>query len=269
MPPVKVFPLLLLLLSPASVAAHGERVPFLEWGGYPAATARCQRTVLAATLRCARTAWSIRRRCLADEAAGMACDRVATNAAIVTARRRALDRIDRVCLDRHLGEIGFLGQFDLQSDVIAGCRDWDVMLRSAVYEPRAATDPLCLATLDREITRAGVQVLARWERVMHRLAARSFAAAEKERVADRERARQARIAQRAGVVVAAACDDADILARRATRVVEMALCPLAQVCVQDGVECPEPVCGNGIIEPGELCDDGRAEGEDPCRAGCG
>jgi cysteine-rich repeat protein len=33
-------------------------------------------------------------------------------------------------------------------------------------------------------------------------------------------------------------------------------------------QCPAPVCGNGIIETGETCDDGNFAGGDGCSAGC-
>lgn len=254
---------------PSVAAAHGERVEFGDWGGYERGTAVCQRTVLAATLRCARSAWSVRRRCLAVEFAGGACDRVATNAQVVVLRRRALDLIDDACSERQLGEIGFLGQFDLQADVIAGCRDWDLLMRSAIYEPRAVGEAGCIAAADRALSRSTVRVILAWQRVMRRLAARPFPAEHKWALVDRERERQQRMAARADAVVAAACGEASPLRERAARVIDMALCPLAQVCVQDGVLCPEPICGNGIIEPGELCDDGDAVGDDRCRAGCG
>lgn len=257
-----------MLLAPVSVQAHGERVALAEWGGYAPATARCQRAVLVATLRCARSAWSVRRRCLASDLAGETCDRAATNARVVAIRRRALDLVDAACSERQLGEIGFLGQFDLQADVVAGCRDWDVLMRSAIFEPVASPNLACRITLDRSLTRATARVARGWQRVMRKIAARSFPAEKKFELLDRERSRQARATERAVEAVVAGCGEQSALTARTERIVELSLCPVMQVSVQDGVLCPEPVCGNGLIEPGELCDDGVAAGDDACRGGC-
>jgi len=267
---IKAFVILgTLAIAPTPAFSHGERVPFADWGGFEPATASCQRHVLAATLRCARNSWSVRRRCLASEFAGRTCDRVATDQRITAIRRRALDLADSVCTERQLGELGFLGQFDLQVDIISGCRDWNTLLRSATYEPAAAADGTCVAVLDRAVTRAGVRMFAAWQRMMRRIAAGTFTPAQKDLLAARERSRQTRLAQRVGNTVAAACGGNPALAERAVRVTDLALCTVARVSVQDGILCPEPICGNGIIEPGELCDDGKASGDDPCFTGCG
>ena len=45
-------------------------------------------------------------------------------------------------------------------------------------------------------------------------------------------------------------------------------CLVGGVYVQDALRCPAPVCGNGMEEAGEECDDGNADDTDACRADC-
>ena len=60
----------------------------------------------------------------------------------------------------------------------------------------------------------------------------------------------------------AACDD--FLGRIAAQ----AGCMVGFVYVQDAVTCPAPVCGNGMQERGEECDDGNDYDGDGCRSDC-
>jgi cysteine-rich repeat protein len=39
--------------------------------------------------------------------------------------------------------------------------------------------------------------------------------------------------------------------------------------IQDAILCPAPVCGNGIIEMPETCDDGNTDNGDACPSSCG
>ncbi len=43
---------------------------------------------------------------------------------------------------------------------------------------------------------------------------------------------------------------------------------LAVAELADGIVGDVPVCGNGIVQPGELCDDGNTAGGDGCSATC-
>jgi cysteine-rich repeat protein len=51
-------------------------------------------------------------------------------------------------------------------------------------------------------------------------------------------------------------------------IVNQAACMQQFVYVQDAVGCPTPLCGNGVEEPGEGCDDGNSFDGDGCRADC-
>jgi cysteine-rich repeat protein len=45
-------------------------------------------------------------------------------------------------------------------------------------------------------------------------------------------------------------------------------CLATQTYPVDAYECPPAVCGNGMRETGERCDDGNTEAGDGCSAGC-
>jgi cysteine-rich repeat protein len=45
-------------------------------------------------------------------------------------------------------------------------------------------------------------------------------------------------------------------------------CVGARFYIQDAVLCPSPVCGNGIVEEPETCDDGNTNGGDGCPPTC-
>ncbi len=235
-----------------AVLAHGGRVPLADWGAFDAGTARCQRVLLAATESCARTAWSLRRRCRAVQLDGGTCDEPATDARIVGARRDALDRIDLHCSERQLGTLGFLGQFDMQTDVIGACRSWEDLMESATYATTAASSPDCIRVSDRVLTRTTVQRFDRWRRSLRRFASREMSPEQKEARVVREEAREEASATRARERLVAACGVVE--AERLAHVVDLAVCTPASISVQERVICPEPTCGNGLLEPGEIED---------------
>ncbi|HSQ01543.1 MAG TPA: DUF4215 domain-containing protein [Candidatus Dormibacteraeota bacterium] len=56
----------------------------------------------------------------------------------------------------------------------------------------------------------------------------------------------------------------DLLATVATR----ADCVGGAFYIQDGVVCAPALCGNGVVEPNEDCDDGNTADGDSCPASC-
>lgn len=244
--------ILILANSSETAFAHGGRVPLAEWGPFDAGTALCQRVLLAATESCARTAWLLRRRCRAAQLEGGSCDEAGTDARIVGVRRDALDRIDLHCSERQLGLLGFLGQFDMQTDVIGACRSWEDLMESAVYGNAAASSLGCIRTADRVLTRSTVVLFDRWRRSLRRMASREMTPEQKESRVVREEERRDAMAARAGDLLAEACGAAEAV--RLRRVVELAVCPPARISVQERVICPDPICGNGLLEPGETED---------------
>src|SRR5512144_2358884 len=97
--------LLFVLTIASQASAHGARLPFAQWGGFSAATARCQRMIARAATQCATTAWRARRDCRSAELAGQVCDQDATEAIVTAARIGALNAIDDNCSEREVIEL--------------------------------------------------------------------------------------------------------------------------------------------------------------------
>jgi len=254
--------------APVPTLAHGGRVPLEQWGGFAPATAVCQRALVDATLRCARSTWEISRKCSAAEGAGEPCNRPNAEQRIAAVRRNALDLIDVRCNDFQLGQLGFLGQFDMRADVTIACSSWRDLMESATFATTATSDPGCIAESARVLTRATGDIFIGWKRTLRRIATEPDLALErKEQLVAREQERLPRFVARATTALTAKCGATE--AARLARVVALGVCTPASVCVQGAVICPEPICGNGLIEPGELCDDGNVEPGDGCEPACG
>lgn len=221
-------------------------MPLADWGPFPAATAACQRALLGATLRCARDTWELRRRCEAAKADGGSCDAAATDARIVRIRRAALNLVDERCSERQLGELGFLGQFDMQTDVIGACRGWEDLMESATYATVIPSGAACMRAADRLLTRAAAHLFERWEDALRAIATRPMTAGAKEAQVARVEARQAAVAADVLLPLATACGASE--AQRLLSVVALAVCPPAAISVQDRVVCPPPDCSSGLAE---------------------
>ncbi|MBE7448133.1 MAG: DUF4215 domain-containing protein [Kofleriaceae bacterium] len=46
------------------------------------------------------------------------------------------------------------------------------------------------------------------------------------------------------------------------------ICPSGFSCTADGLGCTNTACGNGVVDPGEECDDGNQDNEDDCLRTC-
>ena len=273
------FALLILLAIPTAAMGHGMRLPFDQWGGFRAETTHCQRVVARAAAQCAATAWQTRRACRSAELQGQTCDREATQAVVDAARIKSLDTIDAACSERQAIDLQYLGTFDLQADVINFCRGWDTASVSAVYGPFATP----LSPAERACSDAAAETT---DRLMHfvfrnrrqcmdRIASLPLQAPNRASLLDvaSHRARTvyetlaARLATRCG-----AATFAEMYGRMPdTFITDLSVradCIGGLLYIQDAVLCPAPVCGNGIVELPEDCDDGNTAGGDACSATC-
>jgi cysteine-rich repeat protein len=196
----------------------------------------------------------------------------------------ALDLIDRRCTSREAQALGFLLKFEAQTDMDVFCHQLEDALVSAVYRP-VLTSP-AVQTADHATSRC-VQVMTGTTSMMltyalhtrrsalDLLALRDRPPSDKQALLDRG---TARIERRRGVLSAAvdaACSPADFSAvygRSAGALLELiaqrADCFAGAVYVQTGVVCPPSVCGNGMQEAGEQCDDGNQTSGDGCSSSC-
>ncbi|HSP95853.1 MAG TPA: hypothetical protein VL049_01235, partial [Candidatus Dormibacteraeota bacterium] len=267
---------------------HGTPLMLAMWGDFGAAAARCQRALGLAATQCALDVWTLRRACIGARLHGQPCDANATTLAVRDARQRALDKADAFCADDQVTALKFVDRQEALSDVTSICRQLERELITGVYGPGLVgssadyvvgeVDPARAACLDAAAARATelLRFAAREQRTpFDRIASQAMAPEEKFAVVARgeQRARRARasVAARA----AATCDAAafsDLSGRTVAQfladVGSRADCLVGGVYVQDRLRCPAPVCGNGMEEAGEECDDGNADDTDTCRADC-
>lgn len=260
---------------------HGMRLPFDQWGGFGAGATRCQRVIARSAAQCAGSAWAARRACRSAELAGNTCDQTATDAAIQAARIKALNTIDQYCSEREAIQLQYLGSFDLQADVINFCRGWETAASSAVYGPldgvsvpspdqRACVEAAADAadTVMQFVFRARRQCMDHIASIARQAPNRSglldVAAHRMGQAHDALAARLAARCARAVFVSLYGRSPNDFVAGLGVR----ADCIGAQFYIQDAVLCPASVCGNGIVEPDEACDDGNTRDGDACPATC-
>ena len=284
-------PLLLSFAAPAH--AHGGRVALEQWGGFPTGSALCQRRFASAMAMCAARSWDIRVDCDGTVLSGGTCDEAAAKTAKETVVREALNQVD-FCSDRQLGDLGFLGLFDADQDLNDFCRRWQRMAESAVYDaalaggagaaPTRPAQNACVEATARAVTTLMRYTFRLRQRAMDRIATVQMPLSEKTALIARASALIARATQKVSQDLRGQCSEPDFSAlygRDAATFLQgltgRADCIGIQAYVQDGVPCPEPVCGNGIQElpsslfptfPGEVCDDGNQTDGDGCDSNC-
>ena len=272
-----------LLLSGASVWAHGTPPPLEFWGNYPRAVARCQASIGRAVDICVARAWAARRRCLDAEVDGGSCDQSATDAVVQAARTRARQVVTAGCTESQLSLLLFGGLAEAQNDILHACDDAQTALISAAYGPllvggTATPSPSASACIHATAAVAGRMARLAFgvrRRVLNRIAATPLLLTVKQGLIDGSAERIARLQQRAADVISRTCPTADFtalygrLAQDLTAVIApRADCMTALSYAQAVILCPAPVCGNGVQETGEACDDGNADDNDACRNDC-
>ena len=264
--------------------AHGQPAELRFWGGFPPDAARCQRVIARATSLCVGQVAAVRATCLSGAVRGSSCDESALDARIAAARQRALDRVASACTTSELQNLGYVDQSDAFTDVVTACRQLDTAAASAAFGPvmvggtvASAGEPTatCVQASAREATRLLRFGTRTYTKALDRIAAVNLDAAEKQRLVAWARLRIAQTQARSRATLTAACGEDDFAAAYGRPVdafldsiAAQAACMQQFVYVQDGVRCPTPVCGNGMQEPGEECDDGNTYDGDGCRADC-
>jgi cysteine-rich repeat protein len=272
---------LMLLGLPAPASGHGARLPFASWGGFSPGAVLCQRVIARSAAHCASAAWTAQRACEAAKLAGQTCDQNATDTIVEAIRNNDLNAIDIYCSERQLIELQYLGQFDMQADVVKFCRDWQRWATNTVYGPaEAASNVSAAQRACVEATADAVDALTQFAfrnrrqcmdhvasvplNTPNRTALLNGAA---NRMTQAQPTLRARLTARCGAAPFAALygrtPDALI-----TTVAGQADCIGGRFYIQDAVVCPNPVCGNGIVELGEDCDDGNTNDGDTCPSTC-
>lgn len=271
---------LLCVPAPRSARAHGGLQPLDTWGGFSPSASYCQRIVGAASASCALRAARLRSQCLDARMRGLPCDESATSAAIVAVRRQTLDLVSLHCEEQDAIAIGYLSaDFDLPADIIRFCREWEAISSSAAYGPvgasPSAADQDCIAATAATVAKLAQAIFDAWRGTMNRIAVRTWNLDAKESMIDHCSARVADFAPDAVSGLLARCEASrfEAIYRRSaaelvSQIITRANCFPWAFYLQDKLTCPAPVCGNWIVEPGEMCDDGNTAAGDSCDPEC-
>jgi cysteine-rich repeat protein len=250
------------------------------WGPFAAPTVDCLRHLSQATRRCVNAALSAHRRCADAQLDGHTCDEAARDATIAAARAAAANTVDAACRGGQLTELRFANADDARNDILRACSEAETTLRM-VYAP--ALNPIMAPALSRSDRHciehvgaaSGKLLMARvhdHSRVFDNVAAHILAPSEK--LARFATANQRLTAMRDKMTLRMgdACEGATVYDGDPGAVLghleRRSACVLSSVYFHTSVICPVAVCGDGIVDSGELCDDGNGVDSDGCRSDC-
>ncbi|MDX2170232.1 MAG: hypothetical protein SF182_24385 [Deltaproteobacteria bacterium] len=262
------------LATPRPALAHGMRLPFERWGGFSGATLDCQQALARAAATCAATVWTLRRECRERALrGGAACDPTA-DPRRAAARSRALDAAEDACSERQFGEVGFLGFFDVQTDLTTFCYGWPDTADALVYAPANAAPSLdCAAAAADAASEASRYAFRARRRCLDHAASLPPATPGRAALLDGAAHGNSAAAARIAARLARRCPQfAAAYGRTPSEFAALLLgradCLGGAFYIQDAVQCPAPVCGNRLVEPPETCDDGNREDGDACPSDC-
>ena len=279
--------LLLAAMWSSSAYGHLQPIPLALWPGpdVDRHTVQCQRAIIFIAARCSMVAWTARNACLAAQLNGQTCDTDASDAAIEDALNAVIPMMDDYCTSDDYNILSFGPNINAYADAQIFCQQLDDAAASAIYGPAMhggtigavdATMQRCIgavAAAGSAMVRAAFQ--ARQE-ALDLIAAQPMGPQEKMAIILRSTARITRA--RTGILqrLAASCSDAEIMSlyhqsptSLLTLIGTRGDCLAGAATVQNVVVCPVSICGNGMQESNEDCDDGVNNGSDGfCRSDC-
>lgn len=262
--------------SPA--AGHNQPPPIELWGPFLAGTQTCLRVISSATHACFDSVVALEQACRDAPLEGGTCDAARRDAEVAAADGALRAALAASCADGQLTELGYIGLFDAGIDLNRGCVGEAQNAIAALYAPArtgavSAEAARCLsavATYGRKVMWFALQ---REVPVMERIATRVFISEEKQAAILRVNRELSADRARWSAGVLAACPafeqvygrTPDSLLRTLKQRVD---CVLSRTYVHSAIACPAQVCGDGIPEGDEACDDGNAIDGDGCRNDC-
>jgi cysteine-rich repeat protein len=270
--------LTVVLALAGTAVAHTQPVPIDEWGAFDPETVNCLRTISRATQTCFDTALVALQTCNDAIVRGEVCNTEETDEIVAEASRQQRLALTRTCSQPELEDLGYIGLADSQADLFNACVVQSRGAVSATYTPALAGPPteaaaacmVATAAYARKIIRFALQQEAP---VMDRIAVRSFTTEEKQASIQRieEALAAARVRWVAGLLEL--CPDFVAIYGRSVdsfvrTMKQRSDCALSNMYVHTAISCPSQICGNGIPEGIEQCDDGNRSNEDTCRTDC-
>lgn len=249
-------------------------VPVERWGPFLPDTVTCLRAMSRAAGDCFERVLEIEQQCRDASAGRTPCD---TAGRVAAATDVMLAALDGACRQAQLSELHYFDLFDARADLVDACAYQARAAMTAAYAPAAAggaSDALaCMAASATYGRKTMHFILDRKRPVMERFAVRLFPDADK-----LEQVRQSELelaATRARWITGllAACPTFEAVYGRTPESFLRTLkqrtdCVQSKIYVNSAALCLTQVCGNGIPEGHEECDDGNTDDGDACRNDC-
>lgn len=249
-----------LCCSVTSVAspafAHGGAVPLTFWGGFPSATARCQRVIGHAAALCPSRAIRARVDCRLEVLGGGTCDVASVNAQVQAARAHGRSLIRERCTAVQVQTLNYIDVNEALTDFINICRDMDNRVMARSFAPAdAASDGFasdveamaCIAAASTIGPRLLAFAIDAHRKALDRISTKRLGLPRKEQLIARSRARIADATQAAARVAVAHCSPVRFTALYGlpplayfTDLMTEAECYGGAVYVQDEIVCPTP-----------------------------
>jgi cysteine-rich repeat protein len=256
--------------------AHGGQVPDLQfWGPFSKRTLHCLRSLDQMAERCFRTALAARLECLRAQQGGASCD-PATDARVGRAVAMIGEMVPRACLGGQLTELRFRDSADAIADVSRACGEQSAAVAGMLDVPGVESNPEGTLQCASRAADASRRVLDRslrlTTRALGKMARTFLIPAEKEGLLSQVAADVAQLGSELAGSLDQACGDfrerfgTDAAALLAA-MVRRADCIVGAVYVQSRIVC-RSLCGDGVVEPGEQCDDGNLMDGDLCTGDC-
>lgn len=268
----------LALALPPAAAAHTEPPPIELWGPFLPGTQTCLRSISRATHACFDAVVALERACRDAPLGGQACDRERVDADIAAADRALRATLADACEEGQLTELSYIGLFDAGIDLTRGCVGEAQAAIAAIYAP-ARAGPVsadaagCLSAVAAYGRKVMWFALQREVPVMERIATRLFTTEEKQAAILRVNQELSADRARWSAGLLAACPTFEQVYGRGPdgflRTLKQRVdCVLSRTYVHSAIACLPQVCGNGIPEGDEACDDGNGDDGDGCRNDC-
>jgi cysteine-rich repeat protein len=261
--------------------AHGlPPLPLALWGPFGASTVDCLRHLSQATRRCFHTALTAHRHCIEATLDGRSCDTAARAATIAAARATATATVGAACRGGALTELRFADAEDARNDVLLACNEAETTLRmlyAPVLNPVVAPglsrrERGCIAHVGMTGTKLLMATLHDHTRVFDAAAVRVLTPSQKLGRLGHVNERLGHMRTRMAAHLTATCPSAPLYGRELEDLLALlerrSACVLSSVYFHTSVPCPTPVCGDGVVDSGEWCDDGNGVDSDGCRSDC-
>jgi cysteine-rich repeat protein len=266
----------------ARAYAHGGPPDITFWGPFPAGTTACLRLMARATQRCVQEAVALQYDCMDAELAGQPCDQATRDQNINDAKLAARSVVTTACTGGQLTELHFIDQDDAKTDISKTCTDQPDAVMSVAYAPASASGASaamdeqardCLAQTAQNSRKLLRYIVRLKTRTLDLMAVNVIGPAKKKALLSTADERIAVALDKLAQRLLQACPNFEALYGRSPADVLAAMarvgdCVVGASYVQTSVACPAPVCGNGIKESGEQCDDGNTIDTDSCHNDC-